>query len=144
MRPAFADAYGARPASATTPMIDPMLTMRPHPRRAIEGPIARAQRNGPFRFVSTTASQSASDSSFTGPRTLTPALLNRMSIPPRDPSTSFTSRVTSSDEVTSAANARARRPVAEAIVCAAASPDAIERLAIATSAPACASAVAMT
>ena len=33
---------------------------RPHPRATIRGPNVRAQRNGPFRLMSMTASQSAS------------------------------------------------------------------------------------
>ena len=58
--PAFDDAYGARPGSAITPRTDPRLTTRPQPRVTIRGPNARAHRNGPLRLVSMTASQSAS------------------------------------------------------------------------------------
>ena len=118
--------------------------MRPHPRSRIFGPTARAHSHGPFRLVSITMSQSASVSSSIGPRLLTPALFTRMSIGPSSASTSDTSRVTCSASITSAANPRARRPVAAAISDAADSHASRERPEIATSAPASASACAMT
>src|SRR5262245_42143325 len=62
MTPAFDDAYGARPGSATLPRIDPRFTTRPHPRLTMPGPTARATRNGPLRFVFITLSQSDSAS----------------------------------------------------------------------------------
>ena len=120
-----------------------MLITRPQPRAAMRGPNARAHSHGPLRLVSMTASQSASDRSWIGPRMLIPALLIRMSARPSELSMSAASFSTSAALVTSASNAAARRPVCLVICAAASSHAARERPEIATSAPASASAVAM-
>ena len=115
--------------------MEPRLITRPQPREHMPGPRARASRNGAFRFVSTTVSQSASSISSAGPRMLMPALLTRMSTVPKPPSTSATSRAISSDRFRSTAKAAQRLPVAREISCAAARQSSRVRLATATSAP---------
>src|SRR5436190_2043344 len=76
---------------AITARIEAMLITRPQPRAAMRGPNARGHSHGPLRFVSMTASQSASDRSWIGPQILIPALLIRMSARPSELSMSAAS-----------------------------------------------------
>src|SRR3954452_12638942 len=94
--PALALAYAWIPVRLTLrPAPDEMFTMRPYRRSFIPGATARVQRNVDFRFASTTACQSASETSSSGRPTwptTPPALLTRMSTLPIDATKSATWR----------------------------------------------------
>ena len=59
------------------------LTIRPHPRAAMDGPKRWPSRNGAVRFTAMVRSHSAGVSSASGGRRLTPAQLTRMSGSPK-------------------------------------------------------------
>ena len=118
-----------------------MLMILPEPCLSMCRPACCIRRKTLVRFTSITASQSSSEYSAAGARRIMPALLTRISIAPKCPTVSSTSRAQTSGKPTSPTSATAFAPAAS-ILCCVALGAALEPC-TATLAPACASATAM-
>src|SRR5689334_5141043 len=86
---------------ASSLVSDAMWTILPAFFAIIVGSTACATTNGAVRLVAITASQSAGANSTIGPRRWMPALLNRMSMPPRSATIAATAECTAARSVTS-------------------------------------------
>src|SRR4029453_13028196 len=86
--------YAAVAGSATSPEVELISTIDPLPAATIDGRTARAHRKLPVRFTAIVRCQSATEVSVAVPDTRTPALVNRMSIPPCAARTALTSAST--------------------------------------------------
>src|ERR1051325_8707530 len=100
--PDFDAQYAAASGNAFFPARLLMLMIHPPPRFFMCGSTARQQWKTPVRFVSMTSCHCSTDISATGVKTPTPALLIRMSMPPKRSAAALKARSTSSYLRTSA------------------------------------------
>ena len=125
-----------RSGAATSPKVDDTLITRPWPESWSGWAAARQASQGPVTFTVSDSSNSSRPRSPMAPRTRIPALLTRMSSPPKHSTTPATAASTESVSVYSIATASALPPVAAAISSALACASRSERLVTATLAPA--------
>src|SRR5882762_9026007 len=139
---AFDDPYTVAPGVPTYATIVVTLMMRPHPRLTIAGARRAVSNRGALTFVSNIASNAASVASDVGPNEKTPALLMRMSTPPRIFS-ACTARFATEAADERSATTKSALPCAARIAATTSSPRRASRPVTRTCAPCDASASAM-
>ena len=97
---------------AERPIIEEMVTMRPHRWRRMWGAVARRVLNTPPRLVSTVSDHPAASRSKIDPSVEMPALATAMSTEPNSATTSSTKAIMASRSRTSATAEMQRRPSA--------------------------------